>query len=215
MGFTPFGQPVTIPALPIGPLTGGVALEQVAPGPIIPANGAGNGLIWAFDLWGQLTTVAGADTFTWQLFLGGIAGTSLGNAGAQQPNAGGAVAGASWRVKGAVQFLSAVLAQCVFQVDMNFFPKTVGQQSTAVVTTAAQQLALGVTPSAAGDSVTVNGGYWQQVRLWSVCRAGSTRRQPAGPPLSLPGSQGRRAPACSGCGRCRSARTPAGSRACH
>lgn len=164
MGFYGFSQPVTIPVLPIGPLTGAAALEQVAPGPVIPAGGAGNGLVWAFDIWGALSTAAGADTFAWQLFLGGIAGTSLGNSGAQQPNAGGAVGGASWRVQGKVQFLSAVLAQCVFQLDMNFFPKTVGQQSSAVVTTAAQQLVLAATPSAAADSITVNGGYWQQVR---------------------------------------------------
>ena len=155
--FQPFSPATVFPAMPIGPLTGGTVLEQIAAGPVIPPGG-GPGLVWNFDFWGTVTTALAADTVDFVVLLGGLAGTSILDPGAHQVNSGGVANNASWRFRGKVAWRSSTVVASVAQLDLNFFPAVVQQQVQTLAGGAAGQLVLGVTPSDAAVSITVNGG---------------------------------------------------------
>jgi hypothetical protein len=154
---------VYIPSLPGGPYTGGTVAVDVFPGPTIAGGSIAAGQTWELDLWGTVTTTVDTQTLTWQVFYGGLAGTSLVSSGAANPNAGAAVTGAAMRYSAIVQFLSTTEASVTASLYMNYFLTTMGQQLTTVVTTGAEQMMVGMTPSAAGVSVTINGGCWKRV----------------------------------------------------
>jgi len=145
--------------------TGSVAIQSVLPGPTIAANAAANGLTYEFDCWGAVTTTVDTQTLQWRAYYGGTAGTVILDTGAQAPSASTALTGAAVRFKGVVQFLSATQASAAAQLDQNYYPETVGQQTTAVTSTTAKQLTIGMTPSGTAVSLTINGGYWRRINL--------------------------------------------------
>jgi hypothetical protein len=143
--------------------TNSLAIRNILPGPTIPANAVTAGLTYEFDVFGAVTTTADTQTLDWKAYYGGTAGTVICDTGAQAPSASTAVTGATVRFKGVVQFQSATEAAAVAQLDQNYFPATVEQQATTVVSTTAKQLVIGMTASGTAVSLTINGGYWRRV----------------------------------------------------
>ena len=143
--------------------TNSLAIRNVLPGPTIPANGVQAGLTYEFDVFGAVTTTVDTQTLQWKVYYGGTAGTVILDAGAQAPSASAPVTGVPDRFKGVVYFQSATEAAAYGQLDQNYFPQTAVQQTTAITSTAAKQLVVGMTASGTAVSLTVNGGYWRQV----------------------------------------------------
>ena len=143
--------------------TNSLAIRNVLPGPTIPANGVQAGLTYEFDVFGAVTTTVDTQTLDWKVYYGGTAGTVILDTGAQTPNNAAPVTGVPARYKGVVQFQSTTEAAATGQLDQNYFPQTMGQQTTAITSTAAKQLVVGMTASGTAVSLTVNGGYWRQV----------------------------------------------------
>ena len=154
----------TLPApAPPQTYTNSLAIRNVLPGPTIPANGVQAGLTYEFDVFGAVTTTVDTQTLQWKVYYGGTAGTVILDAGAQAPSASAPVTSVPDRFKGVVYFQSATEAAAYGQLDQNYFPQTAVQQTTAITSTAAKQLVVGMTASGTAVSLTVNGGYWRQV----------------------------------------------------
>ena len=154
----------TLPApAPPQTYTNSLAIRNVLPGPTIPANGVQAGLTYEFDVFGAVTTTVDTQTLQWRVYYGGTAGTVILDAGAQAPSASAPVTSVPDRFKGVVYFQSATEAAAYGQLDQNYFPQTAVQQTTAITSTAAKQLVVGMTASGTAVSLTVNGGYWRQV----------------------------------------------------
>lgn len=121
------------------------------------------GMAFRFEMWGTVTTTADTQTLNFGVYLGGIAGTAVNTTGVLKPNASATVSAGAIRVTGTITFLSATEATTAMQVDLNYFPVTVSQDTATVSGGAGQELVLGITPSADAVSVTINGGYWQRI----------------------------------------------------
>ena len=152
------GISTTIPSFP-QTYTGGTTIQDVLDGAVSTVTA---GMIWQFDLWGTITTTVDTQTVRWQVLFGGTAGTSLLDSGPVNPSSGSTVSAATIRLKGSVLFPSSATATAEDELDMNFYLAVVSQQAATSIT-APGQLVVGLTPSAAAVSVTVNGGYWQRI----------------------------------------------------
>lgn len=167
MGFNSFVLPQPSPAIP-ATIAGGYPLTitgvtvptlALAGSAISPAPGQ----VYTFDAWGTVTTTVDTQTLNFGIYLGGIGGTLINATGVLNPDSSATITNATIRIKGTLVFLSATQVSCEMQIDLNYFPVTVSQIVATVTAAANQQLAIGITPSAAAVSVTINGGYWQRV----------------------------------------------------
>ena len=144
-------------------VTGVTAATLLFGGPTLAIGTARSGLIYTFELWGALTTTLAAQTLTFSLYWGGVSGTSLVGVGPSQPNSGGTVTSGSWKVKFAVVFGSSTTASATGETALNYFYTSETQAAPVTISnSAAEQLVIGITPSATAVSVTANGGYWHE-----------------------------------------------------
>lgn len=140
---------------PANTVTGVTALTKLADGIVIPAGGLQPGQLYRMVAFGQITTTVDTQTVKIGLYLGGIAGTDVLDFGAQEPNSAATVTNASWSVTFEMLALSSTAVACWGWDGLNFSPSTINQaQSVAVTNTAAEELVIGVTPSATAVSIT-------------------------------------------------------------
>lgn len=143
-----------------GTVSGTTTLTALATGMTVPANTLTGGQVYRFVAWGRLTTAAAADTFTVGLYWGGVSGTQVLTWGAQQPSGSSAETGAAWVAQFDVVALSATsLTATGWDGLAYYFTSENDDNSVTVSNTSAEQFAVGVTPSASGDSITCNGFY--------------------------------------------------------
>lgn len=143
-------------------ITGTVAETIALAGPTIASGGNYAGLCYDFAGAGVVTTTVDTQTVSVNLRLGGVGGALLISMNIN-PDSSATITGAEFSFEGYVEFNTATSVSCKVQVDSNYFPSSVNQNTGVVVSnTAAQQLALTLTPSATAEIYAVNSGFWRK-----------------------------------------------------
>ncbi|HEY8998952.1 MAG TPA: glycosyl hydrolase family 28-related protein [Candidatus Saccharimonadales bacterium] len=140
-------------------VSGTTSLTALASGSTVAASTLATGQVYTFKAWGLLSTAATANTVTLTLYWGGIAGTQILSWGAQQPSSSNVVTNGAWTAQFEIVANSATSLSVTGWDALDFFPTSVNSALTTVSNTSSQQFVLGVTPSAAGVSITCNGFY--------------------------------------------------------
>lgn len=143
-------------------ITGTTAETLALSGPTIASGGNYAGLCFDFSGAGTVTTTVDTQTVSVNLRLGGLGGTLLISM-VINPDASAIITGAEFSFSGYVEFNTAISVSSKVQVDSNFFPSSVNQNSGVIVSnSAAQLLALTLTPSATAEIYAINSGFWRK-----------------------------------------------------
>jgi len=144
-------------------VTGVSATTLLFGGPTLAAGSAHAGMIYTFELWGTVTTTVDTQTVELALYWGGVSGTLLANVGPNVPNGSATVSSAAWKARFSLVFQSSTTISATGEDALNYFPTTENQIGIVTISnTVAEQLAVGVIPSATAVSITANGGWWNQ-----------------------------------------------------
>jgi hypothetical protein len=144
-------------------VTGVTAITKLCDGLTIASGALAAGQVYRFNAWGTITTTVDTQTVKIGLYLGGITGTDLLDWGNSNPDSSATVSAVAWSASFEVVMLSSTSGSTWGWVGLNYFFSNVNQSTVTVSNGSAQELVIGVTPSASALSITAKGWYCQRV----------------------------------------------------